>query len=109
MVRPEYSGLALKVVHFDRSGNFCPFPFDKVVVPRTFLLSPVQYKDINQTRGGFGRVCTTGMSRGMYSSIGHVEFPKFQNGIFVEWKAPIVYQMSTTFFSHFDVVGKSLN
>ena len=24
----------------------------------------------------------------MYRSIGRVEFPKFQNGIFVEWKAP---------------------
>ena len=29
-------------------------------------------------------VCATGM----YRSIGHVKFPKFQTGIFVEWKAP---------------------
>ena len=29
-------------------------------------------------------VCATGM----YRSIGHVKFPKFQTRIFVEWKAP---------------------
>ena len=39
----------------------------------------------NQTRGGLGRVCATGI----YRSIEHVEFPKFQTGIFVEWKAPL--------------------
>ena len=38
----------------------------------------------NETRGGLGRVCATGM----YRFIEHVKFPKFQNGIFVEWKAP---------------------
>ena len=32
------------------------------------------------------RVCATGM----YSSITRVEFPKFQTGIFVEWKASSV-------------------
>ena len=36
----------------------------------------------NQARGGLGRVCVTEMDR----SIEHVEFPKFQTGIFVEWK-----------------------
>ena len=25
----------------------------------------------------------------MYRSFGHVKFPKFQTGIFVEWKAPV--------------------
>ena len=40
----------------------------------------------NKTRGGLGRVCATGM----YRSIEHVKFPKFQTGIFVEWKAPHV-------------------
>ena len=40
----------------------------------------------NKTRGGLGRVCATGM----YRSIEHVKFPKFQTGIFVEWKAPYV-------------------
>ena len=60
----------------------CPFPFDKIVVPSTALL-----KNNNQTRGGLGPVCATGM----YCSIGHVKFPKFQTGIFVKWKAPIIY------------------
>ena len=49
----------------------------------------------NQTRGGLGRVCATGM----YRSIEHVEFPKFQTGIFVEWKAPLVTS-PTRFNSH---------
>jgi len=41
-------------------------------------------KNNNQARGGLGRVCATGM----YRSIEHVKLPKFQTGIFVEWKAP---------------------
>ena len=91
LVRPEYSGPALKVVHFDRSGHFgrsvgpkCPFPFDKIVVPSTALLYPA-YKNNNQTRGGLGRVCATGM----YRSIGHVEFPTFQMGLLLNGKHPI--------------------
>ena len=36
--------------------------------------------------GGLGRVCATEM----YRSIRHVEFPKSQTGIFVEWKATLV-------------------
>ena len=40
----------------------------------------------NKTRGGLGRVCATGM----YRSIEHLRFPKFQTGIFVEWKAPLM-------------------
>ena len=59
----------------------CPFSFDIIVVPRTALLYPA-YNYNNQTRGGLGRVCATGM----YRSIAHVEFPKFQTRIFVEWK-----------------------
>ena len=48
------------------------------------------YKNNNQTRGGYivGRVCATGM----YRSIGHMELPKLQTGIFVEWKA--TYQLT---------------
>lgn len=38
----------------------------------------------NQTSGPQGQVCATGM----YRSIEHVEFPKFQTGIVIEWKAP---------------------
>ena len=38
----------------------------------------------NQTSGPQGQVCATGM----YRSIEHVEFPEFQTGIVIEWKAP---------------------
>ena len=85
LVRPEYSRLALKEIHFDRSGHFglkCPFSFDKIVVPSTALLYPA-YKNNHQTRGGLGQVCATRM----YRSTGQVKFLKFQTGIFVEWKA----------------------
>ena len=41
----------------------------------------------NKTRGGLGRVCT---ATGMYRSIEHVNFAKFQTWIFGEWKAPYV-------------------
>ena len=65
----------VKVVHFDRSSHFGRsdrnVPFNS-----TALLYPA-YKDNDQTRGGLGRVCAIGM----YRSIGHVEFPKFQTGI----------------------------
>ena len=54
-------------------------------MPSTALLYPA-FKNNNQTHGGLGRVCATGM----YRSIGHVEFPKFQTGIFVDWKAPFL-------------------
>ena len=47
---------------------------------------------VNQTHGGLGRVCATGM----YRSSEHVEFPKFQTGIFVEWKAPQSYPFKIT-------------
>ena len=84
LFRPKYSGPAFEMVHFDRSvGSKCAFPFDQIVVLSTALLYPA-YKNKNQTRGGLSRVCATGM----YRSIGHVKFPKFQTAIFVEWKAP---------------------
>ena len=47
----------------------------------------------NKTRGGLGRVCATG-------SIEHVKFPKFQTGIFGEWKAPPV-PVPILFFPYF--------
>ena len=59
LVRPEYSRPAVKVVHFDRSGNFGPFPFDKIVVPSATLLYPA-YKNNNETRSGLDWVCATG-------------------------------------------------
>ena len=86
LVRPEYSGPALKVVPFDRSGH-------KIVVPSTALFYHACKKN-NQARGGLGRVCATGM----YRSIEHVKFPKFQTGIFVEWKAPLVSLVLRIFF-----------
>ena len=63
-----------------------PSSFDKIIVPSTALLYPA-FKDNNQTHGGLGRIWETGM----YRSIRHVEFPKFQTGIFVEWKAPCLF------------------
>ena len=65
-------------------------PFDKIVVPSTALLYPA-CKNNNQARAGLGRVCATGM----YRSIEHVQFPKFQTGTFVEWKAPLDLQLRT--------------
>ena len=65
-------------------GPKCPFPFAKIVVPSTALLYPA-YKNNNQTRGGLGRACATGM----YRSIGQVEFPTFQMGILLNGKHPI--------------------
>ena len=91
LVRPEYSGPALKMVHFDQSGHFgrwdrnVPFHLTKLLSSAA-LLYPA-YKNNNQTRGGLGRVCPTGM----YRSTGHLKFLKFQTEIFVEWKAPHVY------------------
>ena len=82
LVQLEYSGPALKVIHFDWSGYLCwsvglkcHVPFDKLVVPSTTLLYP-PYKNNNQTRSGLGWVCATRM----YHSIGHMEFPTFQTG-----------------------------
>ena len=68
----------------------CPFLFHKIVVHSAALLYPA-YKNNNQTRGGLGRVCVTGM----YSSIGRLKFLKFQAEIFVEWKAPHVSLLCT--------------
>ena len=68
-------------VLFDRNIwdhlNLSLYKIDKIVVLSTALLYPA-YKNNNQTRGGLGRVCAIEM----YRSIGHVEFPKFQTGIF---------------------------
>ena len=81
------------MVHFDQSIHFgesdrnVPF-HDKIVFPSTARLYP-DYKKNNQMRSGLGRVCATRM----YRSIVQVEFPKFQTGIFVEWKVLIVYNV----------------
>ena len=88
----RFEGGPLWLVRLSGSvGPKCPFPFDKIVVPSTAVLYTA-YKNNNQILGGLGRVCATGM----YSSIGHVKFPKFQTWIFFEWKVPIV-SPNTTF------------
>ena len=60
---------------FRSVGQKCPFPFDKIVVPSTALLYPA-YKNITKPVA-----CENSRTE-------HVEFPTFQTGIFVEWKAP---------------------
>jgi len=75
-------------VYFERSGHFgwldwnVPFHLTNCCPKSTAPLYPA-CKNNQKTRGGLGRVRVTGM----YRSIWHVEFPKFQTGIFVEWKA----------------------
>ena len=81
LVWPEYSGPALKVVHFDRSGHFgrsdrnVPFHLTK-------LLSPVLLFCTLLTRTITKRVAFEN------SRTEQVEFLTFQTGIFVKWKAP---------------------
>ena len=88
MVRQEYSGPALKVVpvwSFRLFGPKRPFPFDKKLLSSVPLFCFLLTRTITKS-GGLGQVFATGM----YHSIGHVKFPKFQTVIFVEWKAPLV-------------------
>ena len=59
--------------------------------------------DDNKTRRGLGRVCATGM----YRSIEHVKFPKFQTGIFVEWKAPTITKITNLFRVIEEQIGKN--
>ena len=54
----------------------------QIVVPSTAILY-IAYKNNNQTRGGLNRVCATGT---MYSSIGHLEYPKFQTEFLLNGK-----------------------
>ena len=74
-------------IHFGESDQNVPF-HDKIVFPGTPRLYP-DYKNNNQMCSGLGLVCATRM----YHSIVHVEFPKFQTGIFVEWKVLTVYNV----------------
>lgn len=68
-------GSSLRPVRTFRSVRpKCAFPFDIIVVPRTALLH-LAYKNYNQTRGCLGWVCAIGM----YRSIWHLEFPRFQS------------------------------
>ena len=47
-------------------------------------------------RSGLGRVC----ANGMYHAIGYVECPKFQTGIFFEWKAPQILPLQQNLQFH---------
>ena len=72
------SGGPLWLVRSFRSlGPKSPFQFDKIVVPSTSFLFPADENN-NQTHGGLGWVCATGM----YHSIGHMKFLKFQTRFF---------------------------
>ena len=77
-VRPEYSGPALKVVHFDRSGYLgrsdrnVRFHLTKIVVPSTALLYPAYTN---------ARWLVSGLCNQNVPVHRHVEFPKFLTGI----------------------------
>ena len=61
----------------------CPSPFDNTAVPSTPFLFPAH--KLKRTVASVDRVC---VQLGMYRSTGHVEFPKFLTGLFVDEKAP---------------------
>ena len=89
LVRRVYSGPSLKVVLFDRSGHFgrsdrnVPFHSTKMLSPEPLFCIQLTRTITKRAVACVGCVGATGM----YRSIGQVEFPKFQTGIFVEWKA----------------------
>ena len=84
----------MKVVHFDWSSHFghsdqnVPFHVTKInCCPQhcsSVLCKPDYYTHKIQMCGGLDRDCATGI----YPSTGRVEFPKFQTGLFLEWKVP---------------------
>ena len=77
---------------FGRSDGNVPFHLTKSLssVPLFCILL-----NNDQTRGGLGRVCATGM----YRSVGHAKFPKFQTGIFAEGKRPRIYFSNNRFIN----------
>ena len=62
LIRPEYLGAALKVVHFDRSGYLgrsdrnVSFHSTKLLSPCSIAFSYPAYENDSQARGGLGRV-----------------------------------------------------
>ena len=96
----EYSGLALKVVPYRPVqlsrlvGPKCPFPFVKIVVLVVLLFCILLTRTSTITKctvawaGSVQPECTS-------CSIGQVEFLKFQTGIFVEWKVPLIYCLAS--------------
>ena len=65
-------------------GWKCPFPLDKLSPPVP-LFCILLFRTITKRAEAWVRSVP-----GMYRSTGHVKFPKFQTGIFVEWKAPCI-------------------
>ena len=62
-------------------GSKCPLPFCKIIFPRTTDLYPASKHD-NQTRGGFGLVCATGM----YLPLGKWLFRNFKQEFLLNGK-----------------------
>ena len=100
LVRPEYSGPALKVVHFDRSGHFgrsvgpkCPFPFDKIVVPSTALLYPAYKRTITT-----GAVAWVGsMQPECTITLGTWNFRNFKPKFLLNGKRPLLLMKNFPF------------
>ena len=100
LVRPEYSGLALKVVHIDWSGHFSrsdrnvPFHLTKLLSPVPLfciLLTGTITKPAVAWIGSVLQECTV--------SLGTRNFRKFlmkKNGNIVEWKAPSDFAFDLT-------------
>ena len=71
LVRPEYSGPALKVVHFDRTGHFgrsdrnAPFPLTKSLspVPLFCIMTRTITKCAVAWVGSVQRICTVSLAR----------------------------------------------
>ena len=82
------SGPLWPVLSFRSVGPKCPFPFDKIVVPSTALLHPA-YKNINQTLGGLGPVCATGMYHSV-DSLGMWNIQTFETNWHFCWMEPWV-------------------
>ena len=107
LVRPEYSRPSLKVVLFDQSGHFCRSD-RSVRFHLTKLLSPVPLFCILLARtitkrGGLDRVSATGM----YRSIGYVEFPKFQTGIFFLMESALGFNLKLKLIQNFKLKTKT--
>ena len=83
----KFENRELKLVHLHRSAHYRNVP---IVVSSTALLYPA-YKNKNVAKREL--VCAAGM----YLSIRHVEFPKFQTGLFVECKGPRMSSSSESF------------
>ena len=80
LVRPEYSGPALKVVHFDRSGHFSrtdrnvPFHLTKLLFPLPLFCVLLTR---TMPKRAVAWVCATGMYGSIGSEISEILKPGF--------------------------------